>query len=133
MSWVANVMLVVDREDRELLPILNQWLEHDAPWNGPSVPPGATGVGFLIDQTRAEPGSWGGFKRPECDVWAGTLNHADLAAVVAKVESVPWSHPGGVQLLLMDQEESYFRLWMLRDGHIQQFAPQPPADDDWVG
>jgi hypothetical protein len=30
----------------------------------------------------------------------------------------------------LDQEESYFRLYMFRDGRLQQFAPPPPPDAD---
>jgi len=35
-----------------------------------------------------------------------------------------------VQVFLMDQEESYFRLYMLRDGAWSQYAPPPPPDAD---
>jgi len=132
MSWVANVILVADMEDRDLVPDLVRWLEEDAPWNTESVPPGRTGVGSLIDQTQTQVNTWGGWKAPECHVWAGALNYADLGAVVAQVGAVPWKHPGSVQLLIMDQEESYFRLWMMRDGGMRQFAPEPPGDDPWV-
>ena len=48
MSWVATMLLSVDGlEDDDVVASLNDWLRNDAPWNGPSVPPGATGVGFL--------------------------------------------------------------------------------------
>jgi hypothetical protein len=57
MSWVANMMLVVSEEDLDLMPALNEWLRHDAPWNSPSDPPGATGVGYLALLPKA---GWGG-------------------------------------------------------------------------
>jgi hypothetical protein len=56
------------------------------------------------------------------------LNHADLPAVVERIAAGPWRVPAAVQLLIMDQEESYFRLWMIRDGQIRQYAPEPPGD-----
>jgi hypothetical protein len=28
---------------------------------------------------------WGGWKNPECEVWAGALNHADLDALLARI------------------------------------------------
>jgi len=31
------------------------------------------------------------------------------------------------QLLLQDQEQAYFRLWMIRDGRAAQYAPEPPG------
>lgn len=135
MSWVANMMLVAQEMDLEVVETLSDWLKSDCPWRAESVAPGATGVGFLRDITASgAPHGWGGFKSPECDIWAGALNHADLDAVVAKVASLPWGYPAAVQLLLMDQEETYFRLWMWRDGEFKQYAPPPPpnADEAWA-
>jgi hypothetical protein len=49
---------------------------------------------------------------------------------------MPWAAPGAVQVLLMDQEQSYFRLWMIRNGRMAQFAPAPQSEGDleqpWV-
>jgi hypothetical protein len=119
------MLLMVSFEDAALVPELSDWLETAAPWNGPSVPPNSTGVGFLRSLTNAE---WGGWKLPECHVWGGALNHADLDAVVKRVAEMPWDRPGAVQLLIQDQEQTYFRLWMLRDGRMRQLAPDPPPD-----
>jgi len=79
---------------------------------------------------------WPGSKAPECYVWLGVLNNSDLARFRELFEAVPWKVPNAVQLMLMDQEEFYFRLWMFRDGRLQQYAPaQPDEDDDdfWQG
>jgi hypothetical protein len=35
-----------------------------------------------------------------------------------------------VQLFLMDQEEAYFRIWMIRDGELRQYAPLKPGEND---
>jgi hypothetical protein len=32
----------------------------------------------------------------------------------------------------MDQEEGYFRLWMIRGAELRQFAPLVPREDDGV-
>ena len=121
-------------EDDQVVARLNDWLRNDAPWNEPSVPPGATGVGFLTELSRGGPegrGSmWGGWKYPECRLWEGAFNHADSDAVVERVATLTWSEPTNVQLLLKDQEQSYFRLWMFRGGGFEQFAPPPETDDD---
>ena len=73
---------------------------------------------------------WGGWKYPECRLAGGALNHADLAAVVERVRSLNWAYPTNVQLLLKDQEETYFRLWMFRDGVFGQFAPPPEVGNE---
>ena len=131
MSWVANMLVIADRQDRDVVESLSEWLRINCPWNGPSDPPNATGVGYL--RLISDPnGTWGGWKHPECAVWGGVLNHADLDAVLAQVSGLPWRYRGPLQILLMDQEESYFRLYMWRDGGLHQFAPPPPdnADDE---
>ena len=136
MSWVANMMISVSLPDQALLPGLSRWLELEAPWNAHSGRVDLKGVGTLADQAGPGATRWGGTKYPECTVWVGVLNHADLPAILSKVESMPWEAPGAVQVLLMDQEETYFRLWMIREGHMTQFAPAPPLEQDdsqpWV-
>jgi hypothetical protein len=69
-------------------------------------------------------------KWPECRVWAGALNHCDLDALRRRVAETPWREPNVVQLLVMDQEESFFRLWMIRGGELRQFAPSVPSEED---
>ena len=54
----------------------------------------------------------------------GALNKADLDALLAHVRQVPWQVPPEVQLLIKDQEEDFFRLWMFRDGQLTEFTPQ---------
>jgi hypothetical protein len=129
MSWVANVLVSIDSSDHDDVAALNEWLRESCPWNGPSDPPGATGVGFLVRLTDRNT-TWGGWKYPECDLWGGALNHADLPALLKRVQELPWKHPGCVQVFLMDQEESYFRLWMIREGELRQYAPEPDPSDD---
>ena len=129
MSWVATVLVSFGFGDGEALNAFSDWLEHDAPWNGPSEPPDATGVGFLLPLTDGA-ARWGGYKQPEARVWGGAMNHADVDALVWKFGQMPWKYPGSVQLLIKDQEQSYFRLWMIRDGAPQQFAPGLDPSDD---
>ncbi|WP_301176579.1 hypothetical protein [Actinomadura geliboluensis] len=71
-----------------------------------------------------------GWKYPECEVWAGALNHADLNAVLDHIAQMPWRCPNALQVFVMDQEESFFRLWMLRDGELRQYAPVSPDEND---
>ena len=129
MSWVANVLLSVSMEDRQMVEKFSQWLDNDAPWNGPTVPPGATGVGSLRPLSGRDV-AWGGYKNPECHVSGGVLNHADLDAVVSRFGELSWQSPGSAQLFIKEQEQSYFRVWMIRDGRPMQYAPEPMPGDD---
>jgi hypothetical protein len=63
-------------------------------------------------------------------------NHADLEKFRGLVAEVPWRVPNAVQLFLLDQQEFFFRLWMIRDGLLTEVpVPQPHEEDDgfWLG
>ncbi|WNI27360.1 squamosa promoter-binding protein 15 [Streptomyces sp. ITFR-6] len=107
MSWVTNVMMSVDGADTASVEALSEWLRTDAPRR---AQPQSYGVGFLKLLTSPETNQWGGWKHPECEVWAGALNHADLDAFKQRVFETPWREPKLVQLLVMDQEEGFFRM-----------------------
>jgi hypothetical protein len=71
----------------------------------------------------------------ECDVWLGVLNSADLDLVVKHFAAIPRRGPRAVQLFVMDQEQLFFRVWMIRDGRLQQYASDRPdeTDDEFWG
>lgn len=127
MSWVTNVMISVDMADSATVKVLSEWLRTEAPRR---AQPEARGVGFLNPMTDPRTNEWGGWKHPECEVWAGALNHADLDALRRRVSEAPWREPNLVQLMVMDQEEGFFRIWMLRSGELKQFAPLQPNEED---
>ena len=121
------MMLSVAVEDAEACQEIARWLETEAPLRRESFPNGRRGaVGSLKETTGADT-LWGGSKFPECCVWAGALNNADLDAVTAHVAGTDWLVPDSVQLFLMDQDQTYFTVWMIRAGQIQQYTPQPPG------
>ncbi|SNS48226.1 hypothetical protein SAMN05443665_10054 [Actinomadura meyerae] len=126
VSWVANVMVSIDMEDRPLVESLSDWLRGETP-RGADKPP--RGVGYLRETTGQDT-AWGGWKYPECEVWAGALNHADVNAILDHIAQMPWRYPNSLQVFVMDQEESFFRVWMLRDGELRQYAPTTPNEDD---
>ncbi|WP_406340683.1 squamosa promoter-binding protein 15 [Streptomyces sp. NBC_01578] len=127
MSWVANVMISVDMADNANVEALSEWLRTAAPR---CAQPEARGVGFLNLLTSADTNQWGGWKQPECEVCEGALNHADLDALKQRAFEVPWREPNLVQLLVMDQEEGFFRMWMIRGNELRQFAPLEPNEED---
>jgi hypothetical protein len=120
-------MVLTDREDRVVLRRLDTWLQSTAS----RLEGNRRGVAGAL-QPIADPktSQWGGTREPECNLWASILNYADLDALHAYVAGLPWRFPAAVQLFVMDQEESYFRLFMFRDGRWQQYAPPPPDDAD---
>ncbi|MEU1528350.1 squamosa promoter-binding protein 15 [Streptomyces fagopyri] len=126
MSWVTNVMISADGADQANVEALSAWLGEEAPRRKQSD---AFGVGDLNLITDQDPG-WGGWKWPECRVWAGALNHCDLDALRHRVAEMSWREPNVVQLFVMDQEESFFRVWMIRGGELRQFAPLGPSEED---
>lgn len=119
-------MISVEPTDRPAVEELSQWLQTAAPRRG-SVG-GAGWVGSLNETTGAGT-LWGGGKFPECDVFAGALNHADLTALVARLERTRWKYPEFVQLFVMDQEEAYFRVWMFHGAKLRQIAPRAREDE----
>lgn len=127
MSWVANVMLSVGPEDRLNAEAFSGWLDNECPRRELGMRPGGCGNLRLIT---AADNQWGGHKNPECEVFAGALNHADLAAVVEHFGSLAWHNPNAVQLFAMDQAESFFRVWMIRNGAVRQYAPSSPDEED---
>src|SRR5690349_15623202 len=102
MSWVASVMVSFEIGDEAACREFSRWLETEAPRRDPEQwvsargnPP--TGVGFLREQTGQDT-TWGGWKYPECNAWAGALNHADIDVVVEKFAALPWKTPAAAQL-----------------------------------
>jgi hypothetical protein len=126
MSWVSNVLLSVGIEDQAAVEVFNAWLLADAPRRDGAK---GVGVGFLADLTSDRDNLWGGPKQPECQVWGRRSEPRRHRRRRGEVRTLPWRVPAAVQLLIMDQEQSYFRLWMLRDGVPKQYAPAPPGDD----
>lgn len=125
MSWVSNVMVSAHSHDGRNVEALSEWLRTEAPLRDGR----RGGCGYLTEIT-GDDTAWGGWKFPECDVWAGALDHADLKAVLEHIARLPWRCPNALQVFVMDQEEEYFRVWMLRDGELRQYAPVTPDEED---
>ncbi|EFV12592.1 hypothetical protein [Segniliparus rugosus] len=128
MSWVTNMMVSVTGRDGPNVAALSDWLQQAGGKNS------GGGCGSLCETTGGNT-LWGGGKYPECNVWAGALNHADIPAILTKITQTNWHCPNVLQVFMMDQEEGFFRVWMLRDGELRQYAPLSPneEDDDFWG
>jgi hypothetical protein len=42
--------------------------------------------------------------------------------LLACLESLPWPRPGSVQVLIHDEEDDCFGLWMIHDGKLEEVA-----------
>ncbi|MGX1540973.1 transposase [Streptomyces adustus] len=127
VSWVANVMISVDAADSASVEALSEWLRTDAPRR---AQPEVHGVGFLKLLTSPETNQWGGWKHPECEVWAGALNHADLDALKQRVFEMPWREPN-LALVLDDLgRQGVRRSYRSRSrqplGAVAPLLPPPP-------
>ncbi|MFC9435738.1 hypothetical protein [Nocardia sp. NPDC057030] len=58
--------------------------------------------------------------------------------LLANLESLPWPFPESVQVLIHDEEDDCFGLWMLHDGKLveielprtqRHYAPAPLSDE----
>jgi hypothetical protein len=122
VSHVTNMMVCIGPDDHETVQAVSEWLRTSAARGGKPA-------GYLLEIT-GQDSRWGGWKFPECDVWAGTLNHADLDAVLDHIRHAAWKNPHELQVLLQDQHEAFFRVWMIRDGELRQYAPAKPDERD---
>ncbi|MFD7229271.1 hypothetical protein [Streptomyces sp. NPDC059881] len=62
-------------------------------------------------------GHWGGSLRgAECHVVAGTFNHLNAEKLRRTLQALPWRCPHAVQLLLHNENDALFGVWMLLDG-----------------
>lgn len=61
---------------------------------------------------------WGGSPQgAECHVVAGTFNHLDAEQLREAVRTLPWVCPHAVQLLVHNENDALFGMWVLLDGH----------------
>jgi hypothetical protein len=99
MSQETNIILAADLTDRARAEGLDEWLSENAASH--------TGPGRHL---------W-------ALTWAVRNLAADAGAVVRHVEQVPWAYPEFLQLLIQDQGDMFFRLWMFRAGRLVEVTP----------
>lgn len=97
---VPNLILTADLDDWARADELNEWLDEHAS------------------------ARWGAGRDVDTDTLTWRIrNLADVGAVVRHAERMPWAHPEFLQLLIKDQEEVFFRLWMFRGGRLVEMTP----------
>ena len=117
MSWVTNVMLSFPSpRDRVFVDELNdRTTAHSSSADN-------------FGEVSAPSGAWGGAKNPECRVFATSLNHYDLAALITKIEQLGWTDRRCVQVFIKDQQDCCFGVWMFDGDGLHEVLP--PFDYD---
>lgn len=60
----------------------------------------------------------------ECYLWVIQFERINWTGLFAHLESLPWPEPWSVQVLVRDEEDDCFGLWMLYDGKLTE-VPLP--------
>ncbi|MFC0842162.1 hypothetical protein ACFH04_00150 [Streptomyces noboritoensis] len=82
--------------------------------------------------TREDPQrTWYGRFVPIESPWGGSFGFGwatefermrNRSGLLTHLESLPWPYPGSVQVLIHDQDDDCFGLWMLHDGKLVEVA-----------
>jgi hypothetical protein len=70
---------------------------------------------------------WANGKGSPEGIWVATFNNLDRSALLADLERLPWSSPHAVQVLIRDEEDDCFGLWMIFDGELHE-VPIPRTE-----
>ncbi|MFH9606461.1 hypothetical protein [Streptomyces sp. NPDC017448] len=78
-----------------------------------------------------------GSSSEECYVWIVQFIRRNWTGLMAHLESLPWPDPWSVQVLIRDEDDDCFGMWMLHDGRLVE-VPIPrterePFSDTVVG
>lgn len=65
-----------------------------------------------------------GMPSEECYVWVVQFGRQTWGGLFARLESLPWPDPWSVQVLVRDEDDDCFGLWMLHDGRLTE-VPLP--------
>lgn len=130
MSHTTQIVLHVSPLDHDRAVDVAFWIRNQAPRSDhrTQAPPGH--LAPITGEMGAE--IWGGEKNPSAELWAGTTNHLDLDALLAHLARVNWEEPDAVQLLVKDEADPYFRLYMIRHGSLNQYSPAPPLEEQEI-
>lgn len=119
MSRDAQVIVLARYSDQVMAPLTQD--DPERAWRGRFVPIQNQWVGSLDSGWATE------FERVRAR--SGLLDH---------LESLPWPHPESVQVLIRDQDDDCYGLWMFHDGALVEVElprtrrfhrPAPPTQD----
>ena len=127
MSRVTDVILIVDPADDAHVEDISFWLASDEPRTDDRT---TARVGALLPLTGAMGEElWGGHKAFGFSLWGAVTNHLDRDRCLERVETTQWGDAERVQLLVKDDGDTFFRLYMFSAGKLSNFSPPDPAGD----
>ncbi len=118
MSRVSDVIVSADAQEAALEPLTRR--DDSRAWSGVLAPI----TGRDADRFWVHDG-----KGPVSDIWVGTFSGLDRAALLADLERLPWTCPHSVQVLIRDDQDDCFGLWMLHEGRLRE-VPLPATRRD---
>ncbi len=71
---------------------------------------------------------WGGSEALSVSVWGEVTNHMHWGRFLERVASAGWQDPERLQLLVKDDGDPYFRMYMVRDGSLRNVVPEPARE-----
>ncbi|WNO74860.1 hypothetical protein [Streptomyces sp. AM8-1-1] len=76
--------------------------------------------------TRVDDGMFEGSHMPRdhCYTWVIQFVRLNWHGLLAHLESLPWPNPHSVQVLVRDEDDDCFGLWMIHDGKLAE-VPLP--------
>lgn len=79
--------------------------------------------------TRVDDGVFDGSRMPseECYVWVIQFIRHNWRGLLGHLESLAWPDPHSVQVLVRDEEDDCFGLWMIHDGRLVE-VPLPRTE-----
>ncbi|MEU0398293.1 hypothetical protein ABZ208_37235 [Streptomyces sp. NPDC006208] len=114
MSRIAQVIVLANFADEVMKPLTRP--DASRSWRGEFEPLGLFVGGWVIEFHRMRPRE-------------GLLKH---------LASLPWPHPDSVQVLIHDEEDDCFGMWMMHDGELVEVplprtrrfhTPAPPTHE----
>lgn len=127
MSRATTIIIHADPQDAPTVADLSAWLGDSAPRTDSRTTDRAGHLVPMYDSLAAD--AWGGYKAPDQGLWGGVANHLDPHGFADYAASLNWKEPRHLQILLKDEGDPWFRLYMLRDGQLTQHAPTPSPDE----
>jgi hypothetical protein len=119
VSYLTHLIICsADRADGDILTAVNFQLSGDR-FGRPDDNTGRVGTLQSLGE------HFGGFKAAYGTIWGGVLNYADEPAILDHVAQQPWAESHSIQILLRSEDERWYRMYLLRDSQLTQYAPQP--------
>lgn len=78
---------------------------------------------IAIDNTKFS-GAGFGYRSAECYAWVIQFSRSTWGGLLSYLEALPWPRPDSVQVLVRDEEDDCFGLWMIYDGKLAE-VPLP--------